>query len=74
MAYDDLDSIRGGGIFGVPADGLETACPRLERVSSDIMGNFKKLGAHSRVLNGRERLEVLHGQMHPGGREPLSFS
>ena len=60
--------------FGVPADGLETARPRLERVSSDIMGNFKKLGAHSRVLNGRERLEVLHGQMHPGGREPFRFS
>lgn len=60
--------------FGVPADGLETARPRLERVSSDITGNFKKLGAHSRVLNGRERLEVLHGQMHPGGREPFRFS
>lgn len=60
--------------FGVPADGLETARPRLERVSSDIMGNFQKLGAHSRVLNGRERLEVLHGQMHPGGREPFRFS
>ena len=60
--------------FGVPADGLETARPRLERVSSDIMGNFKKLGAHSRVLNGRERLETLHGQMHPGGREPFRFS
>ncbi len=60
--------------FGVPAEGLETARPRLERVSSDIMGNFKKLGAHSRVLNGRERLEVLHGQMHPGGREPFRFS
>ena len=37
-------------------------------------GNFKKLGVHSRVLNGRERLEVLHGQMHPGGREPFRFS
>ena len=60
--------------FGVPADGLETARPRLERVSSDIMGNFKKLGAHSRVLNEQERLEVLHGQMHPGGREPFRFS
>ena len=60
--------------FGVPANGLETARPRLERVSSDIMGNFKKLGAHSRVLNGRERLETLHGQMHPGGREPFRFS
>ena len=30
--------------------------------------------AHSRVLNGRERLEMLHGQMHPGGREPFRFS
>jgi len=57
--------------FGINADGIATARPRLERVEADIMNNFKKLGVEARGLTGRERLEVLHGQLHPGGREPF---
>jgi len=32
------------------------------------MGNFKKLGVQSHVLNGKERLELLHSQLHPASR------
>ena len=61
--------------FGVPADDLNTARPRLERVEADVMGNFKRLGVESAPLDGRERLAVLHGQTHPGPqREPFRFS
>ncbi len=60
--------------FGVPSATLAEARPRLERVEADIMGNFKKLGVHSHALNGWERLEAIHGQLHPGGREPFRFS
>ena len=60
--------------FGVSADSLAIAKPRLERVEADIMGNFKKLGVQSRSLNGLERLEILHGQLHPGGTEPFRFT
>lgn len=60
--------------FGVAAADLAAARPRLERVESDLMGNFKKLGVQSQPLDGRERLALLHGQMHPGGREPFRFS
>lgn len=60
--------------FGISADGIVTARPRLERVEADITGNFKKLGVQSRPLAGRERLEVLHSQLHPGGRETFRFS
>ena len=60
--------------FGVQADSLAAAKPRLERVEADICGNFKKLGVQSRSLTGLERLEILHGQLHPGGREPFGFS
>ncbi len=60
--------------FGIQADGIGTARPRLERVEADIMGNFKKLGVQSRPLTGRERLEVLHSQLHPGGKEKFAFS
>ena len=35
--------------FGVSADSLAAARPRLERVEADISGNFKKLGVQSRA-------------------------
>jgi len=60
--------------FGISADGIGAARPRLERVEADIMGNFKKLGVQSQPLAGRERMEVLHGQLHPGSREPFIFT
>lgn len=60
--------------FGVTADSPAVAKPRLERVEADIAGNFKKLGVQSRPLSGLERLEILHGQLHPGGTEPFSFT
>ena len=60
--------------FGVSADSLAAARPRLERVEADISSNFKKLGVQSRPLNGLERLEILHGQLHPGGTESFRFT
>lgn len=60
--------------FGVNVDDLSTARARLERVEADIMNNFKKLGVKSTALSGLERLELLHGQLHPGGNDPFHFS
>ncbi|MFC4598164.1 VirB4-like conjugal transfer ATPase, CD1110 family [Cohnella hongkongensis] len=60
--------------FGIHADGIATARSRLERIETDIVGNFKKLGVQSSSLDGRERLRVIHSQLHPGGREPFHFS
>ena len=60
--------------FGLPAESAGAARPRLERVEADIMGNYKRLGVAARSLNGRERLEVLHNQLHPGGKEKFAFS
>ena len=60
--------------FGLPAGGVAEARPRLGRVEADVMGNLKRLGVQSRPLDGRDRLAVLHGQMHPGGREPFRFA
>ena len=60
--------------FGVNVDDLSTARARLERVEADIMNNFKKLGVKSAALSGLERLELLHGQLHPGGNDPFHFS
>ena len=61
--------------FGVSADDLASARPRLERVEADVQGGFKRLGVQSETLDGRDRLAVLHGQTHPGPqREPFRFS
>lgn len=59
--------------FGTSADGIGAARPRLERIEADIMGNFKKLGVGAQSLSGRERLEILHRQLHPGGKEKFIF-
>lgn len=60
--------------FGIEADSLKAAKPRMERVEADILANFKTMGVKARTLSGLERLEVLHGQLHPGGQEKLRFS
>ncbi len=60
--------------FGVPAEGIAAARPRLDRVEADVMGNLHRLGVPSSPLDGRERLVLLHGQMHPGRRESFRFS
>ncbi len=60
--------------FGIPAESLDEARPRLERVEADVMSNFKRLGVPSEPMDGRAHLALLHGQMHPGSREPFRFS
>ena len=58
----------------LPADSVADARPRLERVEADVTGNLHRLGVQSEPLDGRGRLALLHGQMHPGGREPFHFA
>jgi type IV secretory pathway VirB4 component len=60
--------------FGIEADSLKEAKPRLERVEIDVLNNFKTLGVAARPLTGMERLEVLHNQLHPDGGEKLRFN
>ena len=60
--------------FGLPAEGVAEARPRLERVEADVMGNLHRLGVQSEPLAGRDRLALLHSQMHPGNREPFRFA
>ena len=59
--------------FGVEADHLKTARPRLERIEADVMGNFKRLGAAVKTLNGKERLRLLHSIFHMDTQEKFAF-
>ena len=60
--------------FGVEADGLKAAKPRLERIEPDILNNFKRLGVAAEPMNGMERLRLLHGMLHMDEQEPFRFS
>ena len=59
--------------FGIEADNFKAAKMRIERVEADILNNFKILGVSARPLSGAERLEVIHGQLHPDGRDKFRF-
>ena len=60
--------------FGVEADALKAAKPRLERIETDILNNFKRLGVAAEPMNGMERLRLLHGMLHMDEQEPFRFS
>ncbi|MDO5545856.1 MAG: ATP-binding protein [Eubacteriales bacterium] len=60
--------------FGIDADNLKTAKPRLERIETDILNNFKRLGVSAGVLNGAERLHQLHSIFHMDEPQPFRFS
>ena len=59
--------------FGIDADSIRSAKPRLERIETDILNNFKKLGVSAQVLNGQERLRVCHDILRMDTPEPFSF-
>ena len=60
--------------FGIEANSPKEAKPRLERIEVDVIAGFKNLGVSARPLDGIERLEVLHAQLHPDGMEKLRFN
>ncbi len=59
--------------FGVDADGIKTARPRLERIETDVINNFKRLGAAVETLNGKDRLRLLHSIFHMDTQEKFAF-
>lgn len=60
--------------FGIEAENLKTAKPKLERIETDILNNFKRLGVVSDSLNGYERLKLIHSMLHIDEPEPFRFS
>lgn len=60
--------------IGVEADTYNDARLRLERIEFDIISRLKVMGVIAESLDGKERLEVLHAQLHPGGNEKLNFT
>lgn len=59
--------------FGIDAKSYKEAKPRLERIETDILNNFKKLGVKAFPLNGKDRLRILHSIFRMGSTQPFNF-
>ncbi|BAL00221.1 TraE family protein [Oscillibacter valericigenes Sjm18-20] len=60
--------------FGVSAESVRAAKPRLERVETDVLNNFKRLGVSAEGLNGAQRLKLMHDIFHMDDHEQFRFS
>ena len=43
---------------------MKEAKPRLDRIETDLLNNFKRLGVAAEPLNGKQRLALMHGMFH----------
>ena len=60
--------------FSIEANTYQEAKPRLERIETDILNNFKVLGVTAYPLNGEERLKILYETFNPETENPFRFS
>ena len=60
--------------FGIEAENIREARPKLERIESDIMNNFKILGVTAYPLNGAERLQIMYETFNQDSKVPFHFS
>ena len=59
--------------FGIEAESMKAAKPRLNHIETDLLNNFKRLGAQARTLTGKERLALMHQQFHMGDKDKFYF-
>lgn len=59
--------------FGIEAETMRQAKPKLEHVETDLLNNFKRLGVSAKVLNGRDRLHLMHDMFHMGDDDKFHF-
>ncbi|MBO5502293.1 MAG: conjugal transfer protein TraE, partial [Clostridia bacterium] len=50
--------------FGLDADNIKTAKPRLEHVELDLLNHLKRLGVKAEPMDGKERLRLMHSMLH----------
>ena len=61
-------------IYGVEADNLREARSRLNNIGKDIVKNLNRIGTNAKVLNGKERLQILYEFFNQGEMNPFYFS
>ena len=60
--------------FSIEAKSVREAKPRLERIETDILNNFKVLGVKAYPLNGVERLQIMYEAFHQEEQQKFDFS
>ncbi len=59
--------------FGIEADNARQVRPRLQHVQNNLLNHFRQMGVKARVLNGWERLKLMHDIFHIGETERFHF-
>ena len=59
--------------FGIEAANVKEAKPRLDRIETDLLNNFKRLGVSAEPLNGKQRLALMHGMFHIDEHTDFNF-
>ena len=59
--------------FGIEADSMKQAKPRLNHIETDLLNNFRRLGVVAHTLNGKERLHLMHSMFHMGDPDKFLF-
>ena len=79
MLHDQLAKGNNGLVktkyltFGIEADNIKIAKPRLERIENDLWNSFKRLGVSVEAVDGKERLRLCHNMLRMEGNEPFRF-
>lgn len=60
--------------FGVEAESIRVAKPKLERIEADIISNLKNMGVETHSLSGYERLKLLYETLNPEMENPFIFN
>lgn len=60
--------------FGIEAENVRTAKPKLERIETDIINNLRAMGVSTHSLNGYERLKLLYATMNEETQDPFIFN
>ena len=59
--------------FGIEAANVKEAKPRLDRIETDILNNFKRLGVSAESLDGKQRLALVYGMFHIDEQTEFKF-
>ena len=59
--------------FGIDADSYRAAKTRLERIETDLLNNFKRMGVMAAPMDGTARLRQMHSVFHIDERQPFQF-
>jgi len=59
--------------FGIEAANIKAAKPRLDRIETDLLNNFKRLGVSAESLNGKQRLALMHSMFHIDEHTDFNF-